>query len=369
MTAIRATAALTITALVSSCAGRQAPLSFLDSAWESYRTTYIRPDGYVLDPSRDGGMVTSEGQAYALLTAVWQRDHATFSRVYSWTDTNLRRPDGLYSWLWSPSGAGQLVDTNTAADADQEIAFALILAADAFGIEAYRLRARELLRAIRKVESLTIPGGWFPSAGNWASNERVVNLSYFLPYAYPSFERVDPEGGWTGVIDLGYDLLEQVLERSDTKLIPDFMVVDQEGGVRSLPSESALSRDFSFDAMRIFWRVAADCRLHGRRRACEDPLRVSRLNGILVRDSVIFTRYSTSGHPLTSEQALSFYGSLLPALRLHAPELAEVIIRTTLTDEALESLRTETDRYYDRNWVWFGIALDSGLLEARTPSP
>jgi endo-1,4-beta-D-glucanase Y len=357
-----------IIALVSSCASRPASLRFLDSAWENYRTTYIRPDGYVLDPSRDGGMVTSEGQAYALLTAVWQRDYATFSRVYSWTDTNLRRPDGLYSWLWSPA-TGRLVDANTAADADQEIAFALILAANAFDIEAYRMRARDILEAIRKVESLALPGGWFPAAGNWAREERTINLSYFIPYAYPFFAHVDPDGDWMSVIDVGYDLLDQTLGPMDSKLIPDFMVVNQLGGVQPLPRGSKLSRDFSFDAVRIFWRVAADCRLHHRRRACEDPLQVSRLNGVLVRDGAIFTRYSSQGEPLTSDQSLSFYGSILPALRLHVPELADVIIRTTLTDEALASLRAETDRYYDRNWVWFGIALDSGLLEARIPSP
>jgi endo-1,4-beta-D-glucanase Y len=360
---------LMIMALVSSCASRPPSLRFLDSAWENYRTIYIQPEGFVLDPSRDGGRVTSEGQAYALLTAVWQRDHATFSRVLSWTDAHLRRADGLYSWLWSPEGSGGLVDTNTAADADQEIAFALILAADAFGREAYRIRALDILEAIREVESLTLPGGWFPAAGNWATEERIINLSYFIPYAYPFFAHVHPDGDWMSVIDVGYDLLGRTLAPIDSKLIPDFMAVNQTGGVQPLPRGSKLSRDFSFDAVRIFWRVAADCRLHHRRRACEDPLQTSRLDGVLVRDGVIFTRYSTQGEPLTSDQSLSFYGSVLPALRLHVPELADVIIRTTLTDEALASLRAETDRYYDRNWVWFGIALDSGLLEARIPSP
>ncbi|NNG15851.1 MAG: hypothetical protein HKM89_05160, partial [Gemmatimonadales bacterium] len=204
---------------------------------------------------------------------------------------------------------------------------------------------------------------------NWAREERIINLSYFVPYAYPFFAHVDPEGDWMGVIDVGYDLLERTLAPRDTKLIPDFMVVSQTGAVQPLPRGSKLSRDFSFDAVRIFWRIAADCRLHHRRAACGDPLQVSRLNGVLVRDGTIFTRYSTLGEPLTSDQSLSFYGSVLPALRLHAPALADQIMQTALTDRALESLGAASDRYYDRNWVWFGIALDGGLLGDRTSSP
>jgi len=66
---------------------------------------------------------------------------------------------------------------------------------------------------------------------------------------------------------------------------------------------------------------------------------------------------------------MSFYGSLLPALRLHAPTLAARVMRTALANRALKSLEADGDRYYDRNWVWFGIALDSGILEERIPSP
>ena len=115
---------------VSSCR-RAAPLTsereFLTASWETYRRLYIDADGYVLDRTRNDGEVTSEGQAYALLRAAWMDDPATFDRVFAWTERHLRRPDGLYSWRWSPRGGGALLDVNSAADADQDIAFALIL--------------------------------------------------------------------------------------------------------------------------------------------------------------------------------------------------------------------------------------------------
>ncbi len=359
-------------ALGTSCTSRSAATRYLDTAWESYRTTYVHPLGYVLDLHRDGGTVTSEGQGYALLTAVWSRDSQTFARVFSWTEATLRREDGLYAWLWSPvggGGGGVILDSNTATDADQEIAFALLLAARAFGVDAYRDRARELLLAIRRVEFLDLPNGRFPAAGNWAVGDRIVNLSYFLPYAYPYFASVDPDGDWLRTLEQGYALLELALESNGRRLIPDFMVVSPDGHIRPLPPGSELSEEFSFDAMRLFWRVAADCRLHRRPRACADPLGVGRTDGggIVIRDGQIFTRYTTAGRALSDQQSLSFYGSLLPALRIHAPALAAQVEAQTLTREALAALTRARDRYYDRNWVWFGLALDGGMIERRTP--
>ena len=35
---------------------------YLCAEWESYRSAYIHPDGYVFDEHNNGGEVTSEGQ-------------------------------------------------------------------------------------------------------------------------------------------------------------------------------------------------------------------------------------------------------------------------------------------------------------------
>src|SRR5206468_11130592 len=132
----------------------------------------------VRDPLR-GGRVTSEAQSYALLQAAWLRDADTFERVRTWTDDNLKRPDGLYAWLWDPRDGGRVIDVNTATDGDTDIAFALVIAADAFNRPDYRAEAQEIVKAIRAHASLRLKTGWFPSAGNWAAAERIANLSYF----------------------------------------------------------------------------------------------------------------------------------------------------------------------------------------------
>jgi endo-1,4-beta-D-glucanase Y len=339
----------------------------LSESWAAYKQKYLRSDGYVFDPRR--GYVTSEGQGYALLRAALMRDREAFERVLAWTQEHLRRPDGLYAWLWSPEEGGAIVDENTATDADQEIALALILAAEAFDREEYRSQAQSILRAIRAEEAVSTPNGWFPAAGNWAVEERIVNLSYFLPYAYPYFARVDPEGDWMQVRETGYDLLRRTLGRPETRLIPDFMALEPDGTVAALPDSSSLGRNFSFDAMRIFWRVAMDCKLHQNRRACADPARSGVVADLLARDGALFSTYTTSGRVLDETPSVSFYGSVLPALRLHRPRLAESLRRATINASTLAALAEKPKRYYDMNWVWFGLAADAGMIARRVPAP
>ena len=78
--------------------------AFLGTAWTAYKEVFIRPEGYVWDEARQE--VTSEGQSYALLRAAWMGDRETFDRVFAWTEAHLARPDGLYSWQWTPHAAG-----------------------------------------------------------------------------------------------------------------------------------------------------------------------------------------------------------------------------------------------------------------------
>jgi endo-1,4-beta-D-glucanase Y len=344
------------------------PDEFVLRAWDAYKTTYIHPDGYVLDRARNSGEVTSEGQGYALLRAVWMRDESCFRQVLDWTNRRLRRPDGLFMWRWAPEAGGQVKDPNTAADADQETAFALILASVVFSKPEYRDRARALLESIRTHESIAVPQGWFPAAGNWAVRERVINLSYFVPYAYPYFEQVDPGAGWARVADVGYDLLAAAMREPGVQLLPDFMSVDVNGAMTALPKESALSRDFSSDAMRIFWRIAVDCRLHRSLRACAEPLRVEQLTDLMARDGALFTRYTSGGVPVERTESYSFYGAALPYLDLYAPTAARAVEADRLTTAALDVLMHSGDRYYDANWVWFGVAARDGFIEQRTPA-
>ena len=368
MAASSAVMALSLAAACGRPSTEDASRDFLRSAWASYKQSYITADGNVIDRDRGGGQTTSEGQGYAMLRAAWMGDAATFSRTFQWSEQHLKRPDGLYSWLWDPAGQGKVIDANTASDADQEIALALVIGSQVFDDPRLLARARELVRAIRQHERVEMEGGWFPAAGNWAVAGRIVNLSYFLPYAYPYFARIDPAGNWEVVTERGYHLIVDTLKRPATRLIPDFMTVTPEGRPGALPAGTGLSDDFSSDALRIYWRVAVDCRLHKTPRACADPLGVGQLNAMLARDGGLFTKYSVDGTPIERIASSSFYGAALPFLLIHAPAAGAAVRNTHLSAAALRPVTTEANRYFDANWTWFGLAAADGLIESATPA-
>ena len=328
----------------------------LERLWQDYKKRYVDDAGFVLD--RQQQRITSEGQSYALLRAAWMRDQATFDRVLAWTEAHLKRPDGLYSWLFSPT-AQHVLDANTATDADQDIAYALVIAAQAFKAPRYLERARELVKAVRTAASITWrehgQPRWFPTAGNWANNERLVNLSYFLPYAYPEFDKLDPEGQWLAVVNAGYDLLARLFATEGVLLPPDFMIVDEAGQVRLLPDSHPLSGHFSFDAMRIYWRIAMDYVTTRNVRAAADPAHTDTIRRFIVRDGAIFQRYAVTGQLLEAEESLSFYGGILPSLALYHPALACAVRQSKLSREQLLTVSQAGDRYYDLNWTWFGL--------------
>jgi endo-1,4-beta-D-glucanase Y len=368
-------AAVALAALLGTTAclpPRRAPLEipdFVAGAWPAYTRAYLHEDGYVLDRTRGRGEVTSEGQSYAMLRAVWMDDPATFARVFAWTERALTRPDGLYSWRWSPRDGGRVLDANSATDGDQDAAFAMVLAGARFGVPRYLTRAASLVRAIRAHTRVDVARGWFPAAGNWAVAERIVNLSYFTPYAYPYFARVDPDGGWLDVLAAGYDLLERSTRGAAAQLPADFMTVDQSGNIGDLPPASTLSRRFSFDAVRIPWRVELDCRLHARERACAAAGGVPALSSLLAPPALrLVTAYDTRGKALSTQESPTFYAAVLPAIDRTRPDVGALLRRDRLSPGALAALQRRNDRYYDANWVWFGLALADGWIVPRTPA-
>ena len=343
---------------------------FLRHAWEAYKQTFIRPEGYVYDPARDGGEVTSEGQAYALLRAAWLGDADTFERVLRWSEAHLRRPDGLYAWRWTPGpGGGRLLDSGNATDGDEDAAFALILASQRFNRPEYLVRARELLTAIHAHTGISLPDGWLPSAGAWAVEERVVNLSYFTPYAYPYFQAVHPEGDWLAARRAGYALLNRTMADQRFCLPPDFIRVDAQGNPHPFVTGERFSSDFSFDAMRVYYRVALDCILNQDPMACADPAKIKELVSALGRDGRLVARYQQSGNAASMVESPSFYGGTLPALGLYAPQVAAQVLEKKLSSRNISHYLRDNRRYYDLNWVWFGLAAHGGLIGRNTPPP
>jgi endoglucanase len=219
---------------------------------------YVDPDGRVVRHVQ-GGDTVSEGQAYAMTIAAAIGDETTFRKVWEWTRTELRRPDGLFSWHWAD---GAVTDEDPAADADLVVAGALALAARRFDDATLADDADAIGAAVLDLETTWIGGHRVLVAGPWAVGRKVVNPSYAVLTVMSELWRADrPE--WADVAASSRIVLRQLTE-SPPHLPPDWATATGDGtlGIRAAPAGDPPR--YGWDAARVPVQLAADCSADGR---------------------------------------------------------------------------------------------------------
>ncbi|HKF74573.1 MAG TPA: glycosyl hydrolase family 8 [Candidatus Dormibacteraeota bacterium] len=345
----------------------------LRQTWETYRRDFITADGRVVDPPPSGwGETTSEAQSYAMLRAVWLGDRPVFDRTWRWTRVNLQvRGDSLFGWLWGrdQAGAWTLLSENTAADADEDIALALVFASRRWSEERYLTAARSVIAGIWAKEVAWARGRPYLVAGDWAGGVRdqvVINPSYLAPYAYRVFAAVDPGHRWLELVRTSYDVLERCSwsrldEDPGVGLPPNWCVLSPYDGAAHGYS-GADGDDYGLDAFRVMWRVALDDEWNG------SPAAAAYLahSGFLRREWRLHhrleARYAHDGtaYADAGEKALTYAGDLGDFV-VNDPAAARSIVQ----NELLATLRRDRggvdwghrSSYYAENWIWFGVAL------------
>ncbi|MCU0493738.1 MAG: glycosyl hydrolase family 8 [Chloroflexaceae bacterium] len=350
---------------------RQADVTpMLRQSWEFYKANFIS-EGRVKDPFANNN-TTSEGQSYALLRAVWLNDRATFDTVWAWTQANLLQENGLLAWNWGrkADGSSGVLDRNAASDADQDVALALLFAARRWNDPAYEAAALRMLPAIWRELTAEVAGQRVLVAGNWARGEgdgrAIINPSYFAPYAYRIFAQADAARPWLRLVDSSYALLEQISNDAALggRLAPNWLAVDTRSG-RLLPTDlfGDYARQFSYDALRLPWRIALDWYWFGDERARQALEALHVLPERYARDGRLVNNYATDGSPNSDDEGISMYGGAIGALALH-PTLMQRMLREALMSRYHdEGYWGEPINYYDQNWAWFGVALAAGWLE------
>ncbi len=341
----------------------------LRGAWEDYARSFVQADGRVIDPSSEGAS-TSEGQAYAMVRAVWANDEKRFDSVRTWTRNNLQRgdPARLPAWKWGKRADGSwgILDENPASDADQLIAWSLLIAAERWLRPELADEARGLLARIWQEEVAEVLGGRWLLPGPWAAAGRtvVLNPSYFMPFAWRDFAVADPERDWQSLIDPAYTMLASLMAAG--RLPPDWVYFSAEDGVREAPPPERADADhYGYEAMRIPWNLAADVIFHDESRARHLLVNFADLGRGWRRSGLIPARMRVDGEPMEAYEHPALYGALLPAWGLVRPEDAPALYANELMPLRSAHGYGGAREYYGQNWVWLGIALWSG--QAFTP--
>lgn len=358
--------------------------SMLGALWHDYKARFVEADtGRTVDPARDYAS-TSEGQAYTMLRAVWMDDKITFDQTWKWTKANLLRPDGTLSWLYgrgSDGSWGIRTDQggqNTASDADVDAALALAFAYARWQQPEYIASAQKIISGIWNTEVFAANGQPVLAADNLEKTstapDALVNPSYFAPYAYRIFARLDQSHDWNALIDSSYRILAQSASANlDTGrsagLLPDWISVNKAtGGIKPafLPDTSS---NFGYEALRSPWRLALDFKWSGDPRASQVLSRLDFISEEWRLRKKIFATYKHDGSVAGAYENPAMYGGSLGYFLVEKPDEAAQIYEDKLAVLFSSDLLAwkKPLSYYDSNWAWFGLALYNGALYDFSP--
>ena len=228
------------------------------------------------EPGLDANSTVSEGIGYGMLIAVYMDDQTLFDDLWQYEQTQIDGRYGLMNWYIKADGSGPADNPSgvgPATDADEDMAYALIMADKQWGGKGklsknYLDFAKAQMSAVWNNE---IYNFIYLRAGPWADSSNL-NISYFAPSYYKVFATIDktPTSDWTKVTDTMYTVLNASLTNGNTNngLVPAWC--DSGGkpnGGAYGPTGGPSPTNYQYDSCRTPFRVGLDWCLNGDTRA------------------------------------------------------------------------------------------------------
>ena len=174
---------------------------------------------------------------------------------------------------WSVNAQGQLGSSpagcmGAASDADEDMAFALVMADKQWGgkgslDKSYLDYAKSQITAVWNneiLDSKVLRAG--DSWGTWDS----LNISYFAPYYYRVFKALDGTHAWDAVVTTSYDTIKKSLKdangNTNNGLVPAWCTGEGNVGTNQ-------PFHYQYDSCRTPFRIGQDFCLNGDTRASE----------------------------------------------------------------------------------------------------
>lgn len=203
----------------------------------------------VLRPENNSD-TASEGIAYGMLIGVYMNDKPMFDALWTYARSKLDG-NGLMTWHYSSSGT--IIDQGAATDADQDMAWALLMADKQWPSGGYLAPATTLINNIFAHE-VDQGAGFVLKPGDNFGGANQTNPSYFAPSYYRTFARVTSNPGWMNVLTTSYSILNKA--SGTYGLVPNW--VNSSGAGVNGPGNDGNGVYFGYDACRTPWRIALD---------------------------------------------------------------------------------------------------------------
>jgi endo-1,4-beta-D-glucanase Y len=315
------------------------------------------------DPGLLPNSTVSEGIGYGMLIAVYMNDQNLFDNLWQyeqhWADSN-----GLMNWYILADGSGLGPNgSGGATDADEDMAFALIMANLQWGGQGtlsmtysqYALQQIGNIWAHEILDSkLPLPGEW----GGW----NTVNISYFAPAYYRVFATLDPGHDWAAVIQTVYDTINYAVTAANGNenngLVPAWC--DDSHGSPCTPVDMGIANDvgYQYDSCRTPFRIGIDWCWNGEPRAQAYVALTSNFFSAIGAQNIADT-YAIDGTPEPQHpggHSAAFVGTAGVGA-MSAPTYSQFV------DDAYEGVATRTylagGTYYEDSWTTMSLLMMS----------
>jgi endo-1,4-beta-D-glucanase Y len=341
--------------------------------WWSKLVTSDGAKGYlrVLRPNSSGAVANSsnsEGIAYGMLLSVYANDQTTFDKLWMYSQQFLDS-HGLMNWYIAPDG-NSVLGMNAATDADEDMAFALLMADKRWGGKG-SLQATYLAAAQKQIGLIwqyeVDPKHNYVLTSGDVSDGSVINISYFAPAWYREFGKAtNATANWQKVIDESYTVIAATLNAANGNqnngLVPAWSTP---AGVPTTPPNTSMPLYHQLDSCRTPFRLGQDYCWNNEMRALNYlKLITGFYSGVGVANMVDGYDLNGTPHPqfvtTGGPRAASFVG---PA---GVGAMATGSMYVQLRDDAYASVATEMDlagsTYYQWSWTALSLQMMTGLF-------
>ena len=246
------------------------------------------------------------------------------------------------------------------------------MAYERWGDDRYLKIAQTVIPLIWQNEVVAVGGKPVMTADNLEKNSPttvVVNPSYFSPYAYKIFAKVDPAHNWEALSDNSYAVLSQAMDlpidkASSSGLPPNWLIMNRDTGAIKKTYQGKTDSNYGYDAFRIPFRLALDYQWFNDARDKDLLGKMSFLSVQWTTTSKLNAVYSHDGLTVSADQNPATYGANIGYFVVMQPNQAVTIYNQKLAnlyDPDRQTWKTPLG-YYDDNWAWFGMALTQHAL-------
>jgi endo-1,4-beta-D-glucanase Y len=302
-------------------------------------------------------------------------DQMLFDDLWRYSQAHLNG-NGLMNW--AINSGGMTTGMGAATDADEDIAFALVMADKQWG-SAGSLNYLNLAKAqINNIWLHEVVDSKLAGPGDsWNDPWRNINISYFAPAFYRVFKMVDPAHDWDAVIKTTYDTIIASLTTANGNasngLVPAWCASNN----NAISGSQAGPYHYQYDSCRTPFRIALDWCWFGETRAKDYLTKTSTFfSGIGAANivdgyeltgakKVQFSPATTA--PTIAQQSASFLG---PA---GVGAMISNTYQTFINDSYSRVATMQANvggAYYDESWAMMSLLMLTGNMlnyTAETP--